>query len=149
MKEQKKIEQRLQRLLKGRRIPVDDEKLKNIRHSLSVRVSKERHPLPEPGFFQNYRFAASLAVLFVMIGLLLWNFIPLHREEPLSSSSSFLTALAEDEEQLDYTLILLSGFASSNDQERSAVAWEAYYHSLLPDNEEASLLETFYYSEPS
>ncbi len=148
MTKKEEVEQSLQRLLKSRQIPADDEQLKNIRTSLLKRLPIEASE-STPGIFSYYRIAASFAVLFLIIGLLLWTVDPLHRSDPPSSAFSTLMTVAADDEQLDHALVLLSGFASNTDQGKSAVAWDAYSRTLLSDNRGESLLETFYAYEPS
>ncbi len=148
MKEKNEVDQRLQRLLKSRQIPVDEGQLEAIYTRLLKRLPVEE-PLSVPGIFHQYRAVASLAVLFVMIGLLFWTFDPLSRNEPTPSVFSALMTVAADDEQLDHALVLLSGFASDTVQGGSVVDWEIYNRTLLSDDSGESLLEAFYINEPS
>jgi hypothetical protein len=143
MTQREDVDERLQRLLRSRKVPVDEERLEGMRESL-LRRAPRREPLPATGFLHPYRFALSFGMALVLIGLLAWQFYALRHARPPLSVASKLMRVVEDEEQMDHVLLLLSGFASTPSQGRPLVDWEFYNRSLLVDCEGENLLETFY-----
>ncbi len=137
------LEQRLQRLLRSRRTPVDEERLEEMRQGLR-KGSPRREPFLPPIFSQRYRLALPYGMLLVLITLFLWQLYPTRQAGPPLPVGSKLLKVMADEEELDHMLVLLSGFASSSSPSKTLVDWELYNQSALEFDRSGDGLQTFY-----
>ena len=140
----KELDQRLQSLLKGRQVPVDEERLESMRQSLLKQVPG-RDPVSGSGFLPRYRFALAFGAAMAVIGIfVLQPHSPLRQGDPKLSVAYELRGLMKDEDQLDHLLVLLNDFVSTRSQEGAIIDKEFYNRSLSGRYQGHELFETFY-----
>ena len=138
------IEQKLQRILKGRQRPVDQERLEAMRGTLLSQDSVRAAPPQASGFFVRHRFGFAFATALVLAGLLAWQIYP-HRPGDLTvSDRAELSRVVADENQLDGMLAVLNEFAYQEAQPVFLSDWDFYGRSWLQDADGERLVEVIY-----
>jgi hypothetical protein len=140
-----KVDQELQHLLKHRRISVDEQRLETMREELNRRGPR-RERQRTPGFFPRHRFSLSLGSALVLIGLIVWRFVPMPQEATDRFADSRFLEIVQDEERVDQALVLLGGFASASSDRDTLVRWDVYDGSMLIGyySEGENVLEALY-----
>ena len=139
------VEQSLQRLLKERRIPLDEARLDAMRRDLQRRAAAgpvRRHS----GFLRRHRFALSSGTALVLAFFAVWRFAPFGPKPLPPTAPGKLVEIAADENRMDRALVLLGGFASPSSAGETMVDWDLFNRSMLGDYQEENILETLYSS---
>ena len=142
MNSKKDLDRNLGELLKSRPIPVDPGRMEGIRENILYYASGKQ-PRPAEGVFRRYRVAMATALVLAVAAVFAWRFDLVTPGVSPRLAGSRLLQVAENDEHLDYALVVLSGFTSKTSPDRPMIDLDYYDSSTVSSGGEV-VYEMFY-----